>query len=293
MDEALRAYGLTEANLLGKGWESQIYALGDDRVLKIPHPSPGAETLVRTQADFTRDLPPLPFAVPRIREILHVEGTLITIEDRIAGRSLAEILPGLEGDRRKAALTAYLAVAEAMAAVRTEAEFGDLLVANPVRRAHWGEYLAARLDGFADDPVLAADIPDFAAIVGRFRSRLLALPDPVKCVVHGDIWPPNVMMDDDLRVTGLIDFSYTTRVGDTLMDLAGAVCFQDIANPHGPEDTGFLMGLIEARHGTGLRDLMALYATWFAFSFAYDHEMTEVYAWCVDLIRKFGSDSAV
>ena len=25
------------------------------------------------------------------------------------------------------------------------------------------------------------------------------------------------MMDDDLRVTGLIDFSFTTRIGDTLM----------------------------------------------------------------------------
>ena len=33
------------------------------------------------------------------------------------------------------------------------------------------------------------------------------------------------MMDDDLRVTGLIDFSSTTRIGDTLMDLVGAAHF--------------------------------------------------------------------
>jgi hypothetical protein len=98
-------------------------------------------------------------------------------------------------------------------------------------------------------------------------------------------------VDDDLRVTGLIDFSFTTRVGDSLMDLAGAVYFQDIANPHGPADTRFLMDMIEARHGNGHRDRFALYATWFAFSFAFNHEMTEVYAWCLDLIRKFGRES--
>lgn len=292
MDDVLRAYGLTEDNLLGRGWESQIYALGQDRILKIPHPDPGAEAVVRAQQAFALGLPPLPFAVPCVREITRVGDTLITIEDRIPGRSLAEILPGLTGERRRVALAAYLEVAEAMAGVRAAGDYGDLLVSKPVRCPHWGEYLAARLKGFADDPVLAGDIPDLDAIVGRLTARLLALPDPEKRVVHGDIWPPNVMMDDELRVTGLIDFSFTTRVGDTLMDLAGAVHFQAIANPHGPEDSRFLMDRIEARHGTGLCDRIALYATWFAFSFAYNHDMTEVYDWCLDLIRKFGREPA-
>lgn len=185
MDDVLRTYGLGEANLLGVGWESRIYALGKDRILKIPHPDPGAEVLVRAQAAFTGELPPLPFAVPKVREIRHVGGILITIEDRIPGRSLAEILPGLTGTRRRTALAAYLEVADAMAIARTDAEYGDILVSNPVRRPHWGEYLADRLRGFAGDAVLAADIPDLEAIVARLTARLLALPDPVKCVVHG------------------------------------------------------------------------------------------------------------
>lgn len=206
---------------------------------------------------------------------------------------MADILPGLAGKKRRVALAANLDVAEAMAAVRATGDYGDLLVPKPVRFAHWGEYLAARLKGFADDPVLAADIPDLDAIVGRMNARLLALPDPEKCVVRGDIWPPNVMMDDDLRVTRLIDFSFTTRAGDTLMDLAAAVYFHDIANPHGPEDTRFLMDLIEARHGTAVRDRLGLYAVWFAFSFAFNHEITEVYAWCLGLIRKLGRNLAV
>jgi aminoglycoside phosphotransferase (APT) family kinase protein len=288
----LQHFGLAPADRLGSGWESRIYALGTSRILRIPNADPGAEVVLRAQAEFTAGLPPMPFALPVVRDIGYHEGTLYSIEDRIPGRSMAEILPELDGERRRTALAAYLAVAEAMVAMRTEGDYGDLLLAQPLKRAHWGEYLAARLQGFADNAALASDIPDLEAIVGRLTARLLALPDPEKCVVHGDIWPPNVMMDDDLRVTGLIDFSFTTRVGDSVMDLAGAVYFLQIANPQGPEDNAFLMDLIEARHGPAVRDRFGLYAVWFAFSFAFNPEMTVVYAWCLDLIRQFGLDSA-
>jgi aminoglycoside phosphotransferase (APT) family kinase protein len=287
MDAVLRHFGLTEADRIGSGWESLIYGLPPDLILKIPHPDLGAEAKVRAGAAFTAGLPTLPFAVPHVREIGHIDGTLYTVEDRIAGRALSEMLPGLEGERRRRALTSYLAVAEAMAVVRTEGDYGDLLLAEPLRRAHWGEYLAARLDSAADDAVLARDVPGLDGIVARVRARLLALPDPEKCVVHGDIWPPNVMMNEDMAVTGLIDFSFTTRVGDTLMDLAGAVCFLQVGNPRGAEDSRYLLELIEAKHGPALRAHLDLYTAWIAFSFAYNHDDPVVYAWCLDLIRRF------
>ena len=85
MDTAvLLHFGLTLADKLGSGWESRIYALGATRILRIPNPEPGTEAVVRARAAFTAGLPLLPFAVPRVREISHVEGILITTEDRIA-----------------------------------------------------------------------------------------------------------------------------------------------------------------------------------------------------------------
>lgn len=280
-------FGLTEADRIGSGWESRIYGLGQSQILRIPNAEPGAEARMRERAAFTAALPRLPFAVPHVQKIDHVAGILIAIEDRIAGRSLQEMLPGLNGARREAALDAYLGVAEAMADVPAEGDYGDLLVPDPVRRAHWGEYLVVRLEGFAADEVLARDVPGLDAIVARLTASLLALPDPQKCVVHGDIWPPNVMMDEDLNVTGLIDFSFTTRVGDAVMDLAGALYFQQVGNPRAIEDTDYLLGLIEARHGAALRARFDLYGVWFAFSFAFNHDDAVVYTWCLDLIRRF------
>ena len=285
--EVLKHYGLTEADRLGSGWESRIYALGETHILRIPHPVPEVETQVRARATFTNGLPAMNFDVPRVREIKHVKGVLVTVEDRIAGRSLAQVLPELAGERRRRALAAYLETAEMMAALKTEGDYGDLLLPHPLRCAHWGEYLAKRLDGFAADEVLARDVPGFDGIVARLRAQILSLPDPERRIVHGDFWPPNVMMDAELRVTGLIDFSFTTRVGDTLMDLAGAAHFIRIGNPHATEDFDFLMRLIDSRHGAKLRESVRLYGVWFAFSFAYAHEEPVIYPWCLEMIRGF------
>lgn len=280
-------YGLTEANRLGSGWESSIYALNPTQILRIPNPEPEVEVRVRARAAFTAGLPVMPFDVPRVREIKYVAGVLVAIEDRIAGRALVEMLPELTGERRRRALAAYLDTAEAMAAMTIDGDYGDLLVPEPLRCAHWGEYLAKRLEGFAADEVLASAVPGFAEKVARLTARLLALPDPEKRIVHGDIWPPNVMLDEGLRVTGLIDFSVTTRVGDTVMDLAGAVQYIRIGNPNAADDFGYLMGLIEARHGATLRELLGLYGVWIAFSWAYNHDEPVVYPWCLAMIRGF------
>ncbi len=291
VDAVTAAFGVTDADLLGSGWESTIYALGTTQILRIPRPEAGSEAQVRAQAAFTANLPPLPFAVPRVREIARIDGQLYVIEDRIAGQSMAALLPKLSGDRRTAALRAYLAAAEAMAVATAPGEaFGDLLLDQPRRCDHWSDYLTARVRNAAEDDVLAAAIPDLAGIAQRFNARLEAIPDPPRCIVHGDIWPPNVMMNEDLQVTGLIDFSFTTRIGDHVMDLAGACHFLLATKSSSQADHDYLKQLILAKHGDEVIDRIGLYAVWFGFDFAFNHDDATVFAWCTNLIRDFASN---
>ena len=122
--------------------------------------------------------------------------------------------------------------------------FGDLLLDQPRRCDKWSDYLTARVRTAAKDEVLAEAVPGLAAIAQRFIARLEALPDPARCIVHGDIYPPNVMMNDDLQVTGLIDFSFTTRVGDHVMDLAGACYYLQVIEATSQADLDYLKQLI-------------------------------------------------
>lgn len=290
-DAVIVAFGVTDADLLGSGWESTIYALGSTQVLRIPRPGVGSEAQVRAQAAFTASLPPLPFAVPRIREIARIDGHLYVIEDRIPGQSMASMLPTLSGAGRATALRAYLAAAEAMSVAMMPGEaFGDLLLNQPRRCDRWSDYLTARVRKAAEDDVLAAAIPGFAGIVERFNARLEAIPDPARCIVHGDIWPPNVMMNDDLQVTGLIDFSFTTRIGDHFMDLAGACHFLLATKASSQADHDYLKQLILAKHGPGVIDRIGLYAVWFAFDFSSNRDDAAIFAWCARLIRDFGAN---
>ena len=166
--------------------------------------------------------------------------------------------------------------------------FGDLLLDQPRRCDKWSDYLTARVRTAAKDEVLAAAVPGLAAIAQRFIARLEALPDPARCIVHGDIYPPNVMMNDDLQVTGLIDFSFTTRVGDHVMDLAGACYYLQVIEATSQADLDYLKQLILERHGAEVIERIDLYAVWFAFDFAYNHDAAVVFQWCANLIRGFG-----
>jgi Ser/Thr protein kinase RdoA (MazF antagonist) len=287
-DAVVAAFGVTEADLLGLGWESTIYALGSDRILRIPRPEVLSEAQVRAQAAFTAGLPKMPFALPRILEIDRIDGQLYSIENRMAGRSMAAMLPGLSGERRASALRAYLLAAEAMSAATAPGEaFGDLLRDNPRRCDRWSDYLTGRVRAAAKDEVLAKAVPGLDRIVERFCMRLEAIPDPVPCIVHGDLWPPNVMMNEDLEVTGLIDFSFTTRIGDHVMDLAGACQFLLATKASSQADHDFLKQLILERHGAAVIERIDLYAVWFAFDFAFNHADEGVFAWCSGLIRGF------
>ncbi len=49
-DAVTLAFGVTDAGLLGSGWESTIYALGKTQILRIPRPEVGSENQVRAQA---------------------------------------------------------------------------------------------------------------------------------------------------------------------------------------------------------------------------------------------------
>ena len=191
MSEAVaKAFGVTDADLLGSGWESTIYALGQTQILRIPRPEAGSEDQIRARTAFTANLPPLPFAVPRVREIGRIDGQLFVIEDRIAGQSMAALLPRLSGESRATALRAYLAAAEAMSVVTAPGEaFGDLLLDQLRRCNTWSDYLTARVRKAAEDEVLATAIPGLSGIVERFNARLEAIPDPPRGIVHGDIWP--------------------------------------------------------------------------------------------------------
>jgi putative membrane protein len=285
-------FSVTTADLLGKGGESEVYALDDARVLRIYKAQAPVDYIARRQAFYQRleQLRP-PFELPVILESGAGSGRSYTVERRMRGQAFAGMLPELTGAERRRALASYLHVAAQIGSVSLPGlPFGEILAGGePLQCDSWARFVWGRLQQAyrQSRPDLEQDVPGVDDVLVFMRAELEQLEGfAEKRLVHGDYFPGNVYIDDDLAICGVGDFGYTTLVGDPRMDLAGAIAFLEVVDGYSPEDTPFLTALAEERHGASIARWLAFYRLYYSFYFStckLDDPRT--YAWCVSNLR--------
>lgn len=101
-----------------------------------------------------------------------------------------------------------------------------------MRRADWRSAVTAMFDGILQDAAESGTMlpaQRVRDVLSRHAHVLDTVTAPV--VVHNDLWPANIFLDDDLRIVGLIDTERTVW-GDPLFDLVGA---NQMAEEHAEE----------------------------------------------------------
>jgi Phosphotransferase enzyme family len=200
--------------------------------------------------------------------MIEPDGT--TIEKRLPGRPMADMLSNLEGERRRTALASYFEAATAIRGVAMPDHFyGQLLVAEPIVASEWTAFLSASLDRYLARyrrPIEAA-FGDAETLVGKARALMAAVPaQPEKVLAHGDFFPGNVLIDDRLKVTAVVDFGTWTLVAEPLYDIAGAVMFAEVATECGPDDWAYLRSLMLQHCGETALAAMTFYRAYFALA---------------------------
>jgi aminoglycoside phosphotransferase (APT) family kinase protein len=274
---------------IGAGGEATVYELTGGRALRVFHGPPhGAGEL----AAFYRAIAPgkRSFALPAILEQGEEDGVYYSMDRLIPGRTLHELMPVLRGEERQRALASYTDAAYEIAALPfTRDEFGEFLRDDDsIRAATWAGYLLGRMDrSLGQSPWLRGDVPALDATVRALTARIEALSPAVPVLVHGDYFPGNVLMSDDLSVAGVIDFGPLTVIGEATMDLASSLIFLEVARPgYMPADTAFVQDRLVARAGGHIRAAADLYRAWYAIRFApYRDDDANLYAWCVSSLR--------
>lgn len=194
------------------------------------------------------------------------------IERRLAGQPLDAIAHGLTDDPRAVALRNYVEAVEPLATITfPDRPYGQLIAKPSVVDDSWHGYLRRNLDVFAtrNAATIAAEFGDVATLVKKAERLLAGIdPDPVKALVHGDYFPGNVLLDESLAVTAVIDFSVFTLVGDPLLDAACALVFLEMNDPFTDADVALVRDVALARFGNALKDAEPFYRAYFAFSLA-------------------------
>jgi aminoglycoside phosphotransferase len=271
--------------LIGQGMEGAVYDLGDGRVSKTWFDRKPDD--VRPLKAFLDELPPLPFRTPRIREITaDPNGQAISVEDKLTGTAWHEA-----DLTEEQALDAFVAVVEALGTTTPGPASKALPVLNQpfwYDDLSWGEALAAlvRRRAAESHQHLKRDVEGFDGLLEHLTAQLRSI-EPLKLsVVHGDICPPNLLMDG-LRTAALLDWGFYSTAGDNTFDAGLAAGFFDMYGPDAHRLDELLLERFEQRGHD--RHRMNLYRAAYAITTAtiYDENAGDGhYAWCINNLKR-------
>lgn len=291
----LRRFGLSDQELLGSGGESRVYALDDDRVLRVFGPG-ATEAKIDGLLRFyeTLDVTDVDFLVPDVLESGREDDLIYSIETRLPGRDLSTVFNELDHEARVRALKDLARVAGEVRKLRSSfASYGEILADNPVERDSWSEFLLdrARMSLRRSQASLVRDVPDLDPVVAEWEAdvrTLVGAPQPE--LVHGDFFPGNVMVDNSGKLTAVIDFSPMTVSGDWRLDITGAEVFLELGGVGRREDRQIVERELNDRYGVPA-DVTDVYRRYYALYFsAVGSEDPPVYDWCVRQLTQSGSD---
>lgn len=268
--------------LIGQGMEGAVYDLGDGTVRKVWFERRPED--VRPLQAFLDELPELPFRTPRIREITAGDdGLAVSVEDKLTGVPLHEA-----GLPEEVALDAFVAVVEALREVRPgPASKGMPVLGQSFWGRSWGESLAGlvRRRAEASSVYLERDVAGFPGLLEEVLDGLAQLGDGLS-VVHGDICPPNVLMDGQ-QVASVLDWGFLSTAGDSTFEASLAAGFFDMYSPEARRLDDLLTKRFEELGHD--RERMRMYRRAYAIITAtvYDENAGDGhYTWCVNQLTR-------
>jgi len=293
----LERFGLDPADLLGEGGESLVYALGPDRILRLPKGrKPGGRARARLKAFLDGIAGRLPFATPEIEEIGPREA--YTIEKRLAGRPMSEFLRTAHDDARDKAFRNYVAAIDAFSGIALpNLPYGHLLANSPIIADDWRTFAHESLVKFraANRLTIAREIGDPYRLFDKAADMIVNLPlQPEKVLVHGDYFPGNVLLGPDLSIAAVLDFGVFTLVGDPVLDLAVAYLTLELIEECTADDARFVRELVIERHGEAIVPSLRFYRAYLAFSMADPANAAppypRLYGWSIAMLKLLSED---
>jgi aminoglycoside phosphotransferase (APT) family kinase protein len=205
-------------------------------------------------------------------------------------------LPTLTGEARRTVITNFMAAAFDVGAPSLHGRpYGHVLADDPIHSDSWTDFLAASLDGAIDAnrEVISGEIGDIADLRSRALALLADVPQrPAKALVHGDYFPGNVLLDDALSVSGVVDFSAYTLVGDPLYDALTAPIFLEMIEETTDADLALAADVVRRVHSDAwgrARFYRAHAAFWMADPAYALPPYPRLYPWAIDNLRRLAA----
>lgn len=289
----LAARGLTPTPLAA-GVEGAVFRLGNGSIAKVWDTR--TEAGLHRLAAFYQAVAGagLPFLTPEISEIGLITDATFSIERELPGRPLfpdrTGQSPPLEPRRRQRVADVLLGLASVTTsdAMRMLPILDEADPVSPVRGfdATLGELVARRVEHSLTQMSVA--IPAMSRLAAMVVSRLSTMGSGPEGLIHGDLIPANILVDDDGAVAAVLDFGFLTTVGPLAFDAAVAVAVFDMYGPHRGASFAEIDRVIREAFGYP-EEVLAVYRAAYAMvtmtKFGSSEEEGH-FRWCAEMLRR-------
>lgn len=293
--EQLRELGMVDAVLLGAGMEAVAFRTLGGEVVKLWRRKSVADVkLLMTYYDGLMNK--LPFQCPGIRHVENLNGVTVSWERELVGTTLQDRLSlGMSID---AGIEVVITVLQGLKSVAPTPSFAALPVLDePVgfyaEQTSWGSALGALVERRLSSSyeVLQVALPGLDAIAATALDRLTETEASAESVIHGDLFPGNILLDDEDAPVAVLDFGFLSSVGDPDFDAAVSSGLFDMYSPAALSTTRRFQAAAEQRLNLEpAKATLYLAAYGFITSTAYDANGADGhFAWCVDRIAEYAA----
>ena len=268
----LALHSVEPSHLIGRGMEAEVYALGDDAVLKLYDSATFSDDLQALREFYDQlDDSVLSYSLPKIRQVEQHNEYTVVVEKRLSGQPLADVVESHQAAGQLYTLFGiYVSAVDELSRLEmpADAKFYKLFGSSSARSAgDWHSFLLRWLDEKLVEltSYFARDVADYAQKIEWMRKALSEPYSGVYRLIHGDFCLGNLLVDEEVAPTAVIDFGLFTMYGDPLFDIATAWVFFDMYDELKANVRERLLDVIIQRFGGDIREKLYLYVLLYSF----------------------------
>lgn len=290
--QALQDLGYQAPVILGAGMEGTVVELADGSIVKVWYRRVASELLTLKTFYDAVGAADLPFAVPKVLDVIPLADRCATLEMKLVGQPLWR-KPGASPPLDAPHVDAVVSVLTALAGTEPTPNMAIL----PILQGEaafgagtpFGSSLAALVESRVakNEASLGARLADLDDLVSAVTGHVAHLAPASPALVHGDLVPGNVLVHNE-RPTALLDFGFMSTIGDPAFDAAIAASIYDMYGPAAAQSEARLDEAIRYQFGYE-RARLAIYRAAYAFITANCFSPSGSdghFNWCVHMLRR-------
>jgi aminoglycoside phosphotransferase len=272
-DIAVKKLGINSPFLIGKGGERFIYDYGD-KVIAMYHGDVNLDYLENIQK-FLNSLSKSTFSfqTPEIIDCGEVDGICYSIEPKLSGIQMDKKIVTLNTiQRQKLYMSYYQAIRQLHQIQFPDLPYGNIINTPESDTAEsWEDFIHMKLDRKVTKTrkSMITQVRNFDHKVALFKKLISKhLTNTQKNLIHSDYYLNNVLVDENLKISAILDLSVHAAVGDPRLDITSVLRWNEI-DPHVKvEDYRFLNAQAVTDYGEEINKYADLYLLYSGFYFA-------------------------